>query len=96
MLGNRRAVLARELTKINEEYIRGSLEELTSLDEATIKGEIVLLVEGAAETEVSDQEIIKRLQFMLDKGVNKKVAIEIVVDELNVRKNRVYKLAETL
>ena len=96
VLGNRRAVLARELTKINEEYIRGSLEELTSLDEATIKGEIVLLVEGAAETEVSDQEIIKRLQFMLDKGVNKKVAIEIVVDELNVRKNRVYKLAETL
>ena len=96
VLGNREVVLARELTKINEEYIRGTLEELVALDESTIKGEIVLLVSGAKEVEISDEEILERLRFIIDKGVNKKAAIEIVVDELNVRKNRVYKLAETL
>lgn len=96
VLGNRKVVLARELTKINEEYIRGNLEELLALDETTIKGEIVLLVSGAKEVEISDEEILARLRFIIDKGVNKKAAIEIVVDELNVRKNRVYKLAETL
>ena len=96
VLGNRDAVLARELTKINEEYIRGGLQELSSIDETTIKGEIVLIVAGSSKEEISDEEIIQRLKFLMDKGVNKKTAIEIAVDELDVRKNRVYKLAETL
>ena len=96
VLGNRDVVLARELTKINEEYIRGDLQELSSIDETTIKGEIVLIVAGSSKEEISDEEIIQRLKFLMDKGVNKKAAIEIAVDELDVRKNRVYKLAETL
>ncbi len=96
VLGNRDVVLARELTKINEEYIRGNLQELSSIDETTIKGEIVLIVAGSSKEEISDEEIIQRLKFLIDKGVNKKTAIEIAVDELDVRKNRVYKLAETL
>ena len=96
VLGNRDAVLARELTKINEEYIRGNLQELSSIDETTIKGEIVLVVAGSSKEEISDEEIIQRLKFLMDKGVNKKAAIEIAVDELDVRKNRVYKLAESL
>lgn len=47
-LGNeRRAVIAREISKIHEEYLRGSLSDLLlSLKNQTIKGEIVLLVEG--------------------------------------------------
>lgn len=96
VLGNREVVLARELTKINEEYIRGNLQELNSIDPSTIKGEIVLIVAGEEKKEIDDEDIIKRLKFIIDKGVNKKAAIEIVVDELGVRKNRVYKLAESL
>lgn len=96
VLGNREVVLARELTKINEEYIRGNLQELNSIDPSTIKGEIVLIVAGEEKKEIDDEDIIKRLKFIINKGVNKKAAIEIVVDELGVRKNRVYKLAESL
>lgn len=96
VLGNREVVLARELTKINEEYIRGNLQELNSIDPSTIKGEIVLIVAGEEKKEIDDEEIINRLKFIIDKGINKKAAIEIVVDELGVRKNRVYKLAESL
>ncbi|TLY38926.1 MAG: 16S rRNA (cytidine(1402)-2'-O)-methyltransferase [Nitrospirae bacterium] len=48
-LGNRRAVLARELTKHYEEFHRGTLEELTALVRShPPKGEITLLIEGAA------------------------------------------------
>ena len=43
-LGNRKACLARELTKLNEEYIRGTLEELSAIDEETLKGEMVIIV----------------------------------------------------
>ena len=97
VLGNRQAVLARELTKINEEYIRGTLQELNDIDSTTIKGEIVLMVSGnESNEEASDKQIADRLKFLIEKGVNKKVAIEIVVDELKARKNRVYKIAESL
>lgn len=97
-LGNREVTLARELTKINEEYIRGSLEELTKVDPSSIKGEIVIIVSGASqkELEISDEKIIERINYYLDKGVSKKAVIEIIVDELHVRKNNVYKLVEEI
>ena len=46
ILNNRKIVLARELTKIHEEFIRVSIEEL--IDKAkSLKGEMILLIEGA-------------------------------------------------
>ena len=98
VFGNRRAVIARELTKLNEEFIRGTLTELTKLDFSTLKGEMVVLVEGntTGSSELGDEEIINRLKFLLDKGVSKKAAIEIATDELKIGKNRVYKLAQDL
>lgn len=50
MLGNRRAVIGRELTKKFEEFLRGTLDELRKkLEHRTIKGEITLVVEGNPE-----------------------------------------------
>ena len=94
----REAVIARELTKLNEEYIRGTLDELVKLDFSTLKGEMVVLVKGKEKSdgEISDQQIIDRLKFCLSKGISKKAAIEIVMDELKQHKNRVYKLAQDL
>ena len=95
---DREAVIARELTKLNEEYIRGSLLELKDLDFSTLKGEMVILIHGLEKStdDISDEVIIKRLQFCISKGATKKAAIEIVCDELKLRKNRVYKLAQNL
>ena len=94
----RETVIARELTKLNEEYIRGTLDELVKLDFSSLKGEMVVLVKGKEKSdgEVSDQQIIDRLKFCLSKGISKKAAIEIVMDELKQHKNRVYKLAQDL
>lgn len=95
---DREAVIARELTKLNEEYIRGSLLELKDLDFSTLKGEMVILIHGLEKStdDISDGVIIKRLQFCISKGATKKAAIEIVCDELKLHKNRVYKLAQNL
>ena len=95
---DREAVIARELTKLNEEYIRGSLLELKNLDFSTLKGEMVILIHGLEKSnaDISDEVIIKRLQFCISKGATKKAAIEIVCDELKLHKNRVYKLAQNL
>ena len=98
VFGNRKAVIARELTKLNEEYIRGSLEELNQIDEATLKGEMVVLVEGnqSNSDDISDERIVERLKYYLNYKIDKKTAIELVKNELNVGKNRVYKLAMDL
>ncbi|MBI5549367.1 MAG: 16S rRNA (cytidine(1402)-2'-O)-methyltransferase [Deltaproteobacteria bacterium] len=47
--GDRRACVARELTKIHEELVRGRLGELAARFEGEVRGEITLVVEGAAE-----------------------------------------------
>ena len=98
VFGKRKAVIARELTKLNEEYIRGSLEELNQIDEATLKGEMVVLVEGnqSNSDDISDERIIERIKYYLDYKIDKKTAIELVKNELNVGKNRIYKLAMDL
>ncbi len=48
--GARRAVLAREITKVHEEFLRGTLDELAArVGEGPLRGEVTLIVEGAAE-----------------------------------------------
>ena len=93
VLGNRNACLARELTKINEEYIRGALDELISIDESTLRGEMVLIVEGNKKEEcVDDQKIIARVAYFVELGLSQKDAINVVSEEYNVNKNYVKKL----
>src|SRR5439155_890220 len=56
-LGNRRAALARELTKHYEAFYRGTLEELIALVRShPLKGEITLVVEGAPKPTRSEPE----------------------------------------
>jgi len=90
VLGNREIVLERELTKINEEKIYGTIDELLSLDFNQIKGEIVLVVAGNKNEEVmSDIEIIERVNYFVNKGMSKKDAIEVVSEIYKVKKNHI-------
>ena len=92
-LGDRDVCLARELTKINEEYIRGKLSELLTLDETTIKGEIVLIIDGNhSEASVNDEEIKSRVEYFVRLGLSQKDAISVVSEEFNVNKNYIKKL----
>lgn len=98
VLGDRKCVIARELTKINEEYISGMLSELVNIDYKTVKGEMVLVIEGKndGENQISDEFIQEKLRFYLSLGVTEKAAIQIAVADLDVPKNRVYKIAQKL
>lgn len=94
LLGNREVVVARELTKINEEYIRGYLDELVALDFSTLKGEMVIIVHGMdREIEIDENKIKNRINYFINKGLSNKDAIEIVADEFNINKNIIYKMA---
>ena len=92
-LGNREVCLARELTKLNEEYIRGTLEELTKLDEDTLKGEMVIIVDGnKEETMINDDEITSRVAYFVSLGLSQKDAINVVSEEFKINKNYIKKL----
>ena len=89
VLGNRNASLQRELTKLNEENIIGTLEELKDLDPSTLKGEMVIVIEGKKESidSLSDEGILEKYQYFTSKGMSKKDAIETISDIYKIRKN---------
>ena len=93
VLGNRRASIGRELTKLNEEFIRGSLEELSEIDESTLIGEMVIIVEGnKIEKEVDNSKIIETINLLKEKGLTNRDIIETVSKIFDVNKNTISKL----
>lgn len=91
ILGNRKASLSRELTKKFEETIRGTLEEL--LFEASgrqLKGEMVIVVQGAEKADQEEVDIAGMLLQLLEDGYSKKDAIRLVCEKTGAPKNRVY------
>jgi 16S rRNA (cytidine1402-2'-O)-methyltransferase len=94
IFGNRKAVITRELTKIHEETIRGTLLDIRQhLLDGSIRGEFTVLVHGAAEKplrrDIDTAEYLKNL--MLYRGLSKKEAITAAARELGMPKKDVYR-----
>ena len=94
ILKDRKIVLARELTKIHEEFIRKSIDELLS-EIDTIKGEMILIIEGnKIDTEECKNfdEISLEDHYKLyeEKGLNKKEIIKQIAKDRNVNKSEIY------
>ena len=104
-LGNRKIAACRELTKLHEEIVRGSIEEcINHFVEKRPRGEFVLVVEGKSEEEIkaekealwSDLTIEDHILKTIESGIDKKQAIKIVAKERNLPKNEVYKYSTEL
>jgi 16S rRNA (cytidine1402-2'-O)-methyltransferase len=94
---DRQAVVARELTKLHEEFVRGSLEELAEWADAGLKGEIVLVIAGATPAlEADDDAVIAAIQVAMEAGLSRRDAIAKVVSDLGIRRGRAYDLALTI
>lgn len=90
VLGSRKFCIGRELTKLNEEFIRGNLSETGLIDESTLIGEMVIVVEGSTLVDtISDDQIKDRVNELIEMGVSKKTAIEIASQEFKINKNRI-------
>jgi 16S rRNA (cytidine1402-2'-O)-methyltransferase len=96
ILGDRRAAVVRELTKMHEEVLRGSLSGLLEMVRDGVRGEVTLVIEGVGESGELRAEpavIAERLRALIDDGVTKKDAIASVASELGVSKKDVYQVA---
>ena len=95
VFGDRKACVARELTKKHEEFIRTGLKTLSEIDPETLKGEMVIVVEGSNGEEkpiIGDNELINMVKTMVESGMSTKDAIKKVSDITKVNKNTLYKI----
>ena len=90
-LGSREAAIARELTKLHEECVTGTLPELTDRYAGSVpKGEIVIVVGPPAAAEpASDREIDRLLESAMARLSPSRAAAE-VAEQLNIPRRRVY------
>ena len=89
VFGDRYVVLARELTKTFEEYIRGNISEV--LKEENIKGEIVLIVEGYKESNVALDDPYLKIDELISLGYKPIDAIKEVAKIYNLDRKELYK-----
>lgn len=97
ILGDRRISIARELTKIHEEFIRGTISEV--LEKIEERGEMVIVVQGSSKSEGDiDKEnrnslsLEEHYSFYEKQGLGKKDIIKRIAKDKGVNKNEIYKL----
>ena len=90
VFGDRKAVLARELTKLHEEFHRGTLSELCELKD--LKGEMVLIIDGFKKTdeEIDINNLLKEVDTLVKQGNKTKQAVNEIADKYHYSKNVLY------
>ncbi len=99
VFGEEREVsLIRELTKIHEEVVHGTLKELNENLVDEVKGECVIVIKGNTEAkkELSDDELKKLIKKSLKEGKTLSEAVKELQKDTGVKKNRLYQIGLTV
>ena len=94
IIGDRRITLARELTKIHEEFIRDNINNiLDKID--SLKGEMILIIEGKnieynLQNELNELTLEEHYEYYKKQGFDKKEIIKKIAKDRNVNKNEIY------
>ena len=94
IIGDRRMTLARELTKIHEEFIRDNINNiLDKID--SLKGEMILVIEGKSceknsQNELNELTLEEHYEYYKKQGFDKKEIIKKIAKDRNVNKNEIY------
>ena len=93
VLGNRKAAIVREISKIYEEVLRDNLENLYN-NINNIKGEIVIVIEGNNEIEEDNNNYEDIIKELINNGYSRRDAIKEVADRYNISKNKLYNMVK--
>lgn len=97
VLGDRQVAVCRELTKVHEEVRRGTLSQvLNSLTAQPLRGEVTVVVEGAAARGPEEAEVQAALRERFARGEGLREAAEVVAQALGLPRGRVYRLGVSL
>ncbi len=96
VLGDRQGMVAREITKVYEEFLRGTISEiLGKINGVEVKGEITVLLAGNTEREIVDSQAIQTAlqHYTVEVGLPWKEAVDRVAEDLGAAKREVYQEA---
>lgn len=95
ILGARPMVLARELTKVHEEFLRGSPDEIRRLllERSSVKGEITILIAPSKKKNEIENPLSEVHRLQTEEGLDRMEAIKAVAKRLGLPKREVYRLA---
>jgi 16S rRNA (cytidine1402-2'-O)-methyltransferase len=97
--GERRVVVARELTKVYETFKRGTLAELSAYyEEEPARGEVVVMVAGSVDTSapVSAEAALEAARRLLAEGARPSAAARELSRSLGLSRNRAYEIVHSL
>ena len=95
IIEERKIIIARELTKIHEEFIEGSIKELIEKSKE-IKGEIIILIEGNKKEKLNEKNELNEISleehyaYYEKQGFEKKEIIKKIAKDRNVNRNEIY------
>ena len=94
VLGNRKLAIVREITKIHEEVINTTLKEANELyGNGTLKGEMVLIIEGKKEqkAEITLEDAVSQAKELVEKGLSMNQAAKEIASKTPYKKGDIYK-----
>lgn len=89
VFGNRNIAIVREISKLHEEVIRDNIENILKISD-TLKGEMVIIVDGNTKEETLEVNYTEEIDKLLTQGYSKRDAIREIADKYNVSKNKLY------
>jgi len=95
ILGDVEVAVAREMTKLHEELIRGTISEVVDILEGrAIKGEVTVVFAAAApvRSEVAPEDVSAEFERLRAGGMRRNDAVKAVAEKFGLRKNEVYKM----
>lgn len=95
IFGDRRMVLARELTKLHEEILRGRISEvIAEVSQREIRGEVTLIIEGSSDVNPPSEEALRdEIAKLAGEGMRVKEIAEIIGEKYGYSKREIYGLA---
>ena len=95
IFGDRRMVLARELTKLHEELLRGRISEvIAEISQREIRGEVTLIIEGCSDVNPPSEEALRdEIAKLAGEGMRVKEIAEIIGEKYGYSKRAIYGLA---
>lgn len=96
-LGDVYIVIAREMTKIHEEFIRGKISEIIN-NYTNLKGEMIIIIEGNNKTDINNEykemllnmDLDEHYEYYKKQNLEKKEIIKRIAKDKNVNKNDIY------
>jgi 16S rRNA (cytidine1402-2'-O)-methyltransferase len=95
IFGERQIVIGRELSKVHEEFLRGTVSDVIArLADREVKGEVTIVVHGCTdECQVSEENIGTEIHRLIDEGIGIKDISELLGERYRISKRQIYQLA---